>query len=281
MVLNSYLTPEQFAKGYRRSSPMQDLQQPQIIRSGVGITGERSGAVLQSEFQSVLPGITGKQFGKLTVISDTIWVTKEMFTPKQHLPSSRKRKFALTICECGEIAWKNWDNLRRRIAGCRICDKPRRAPLWLVQRATSAKNRCENPNDPRFADYGGRGIRFCFKSPTDMAVWLMQNFDCSNRKLQIDRINNNANYEPGNIRMTTPGINMMNRRRQNKIKMLRFRLKHPEIRYADATLCRLFGEGLTEKEIIERFYRPSAKPKGVYGTFSTPDPAIVSQLLVY
>lgn len=114
-----------------------------------------------------------------------------------------------------------------------------------------------------------------------MGLWLMANFDCSNRKLQIDRINNNGNYEPGNIRMTTPSINAMNTRHQNKIKMLRFRMKHPEIRYADATLCRFFSMGLSEKEIIKRYHTPSAKPKVVYGTFSTPDPDIVSQLLVY
>lgn len=256
------------------------LPQP-IIRSGVGITGERSAAVLKREYQSVLPNITGKQFGKLTVISDTIRVTEELLTPRSRQPSSRKRKYVQTICQCGEIAWKNWDNLRRKTAGCRICDKPRQAPLWLVQRAIAAKSRCENPADPRYADYGGRGIKFKFNGPTEMALYLMANFDCSNRKMQIDRIDNRGHYEPGNIRMTTASINGMNTRHQNKIRMLRFRMSHPEIRYADATLCRFFSKRMTEEEIIRRFYLKSSKPKGVYGIFSTPDPDIVSQLLVY
>ena len=130
-------------------------------------------------------------------------------------------------------------------------------------------------------DYGGRGIRFCFDGPTDMALWLMERFDCTDRRMQIDRIDNNGNYEPGNVRMTTPSINGMNRRHQLKVKMLRFRQEHPEVRYADATLCNLISRGFSNEEIVERFNSPSCKPKGVYGTFSTPDPAIVSQLMVY
>lgn len=262
-------------------STMQGSPPLPTTRSGVGITGERSAAVLRKDFPSALPDITGKRFGKLTVISDVIRVTEEFLTPLNHLPSTRKRKFVQTICKCGEIAWKNWDNLRRGIAGCRVCDKPRKAPLWLVRRAIAAKQRCENPADRRYPDYGGRGIQFKFNGPTEMALWLMEKFDCRNRKMQIDRIDNNGNYEPGNVRMTTASINAMNTRHQNKIKMLRFRMKHPEIRYADTTLCRFFSKGMSEEKIVKRFYQPSLKPKGVYGTFSTPDPGIVSQLQVY
>ena len=233
----------------------QDSQPPRITRSGVNITGERTGSVLRRESQYPAPELKGKQFGKLTVISDTVRVREELLTAKLHLPSTRKRKYAL--------------------------DKPRRAPKWLVARIGNAKDRCENPNNPRYADYGGRGIRFCFDGPTDMALWLMERFDCTDRRMQIDRIDNNGNYEPGNVRMTTPSINGMNRRHQLKVKMLRFRQEHPEVRYADATLCNLISRGFSNEEIVERFNSPSCKPKGVYGTFSTPDPAIVSQLMVY
>ena len=208
-----------------------DSQPPRITRSGVNITGERTGSVLRRESQYPAPELKGKQFGKLTVISDTVRVREELLTAKLHLPSTRKRKY--------------------------------------------------DPNNPRYADYGGRGIRFCFDGPTDMALWLMERFDCTDRRMQIDRIDNNGNYEPGNVRMTTPSINGMNRRHQLKVKMLRFRQEHPEVRYADATLCNLISRGFSNEEIVERFNSPSCKPKGVYGTFSTPDPAIVSQLMVY
>lgn len=255
------------------SSPTPGLPQRRITKSIINITGERSKHPLKEMSQYVLPNVTGKQFGKLTVISDEAIKLIEQTT-------GRKRILVQTQCQCGTIAWKNWDNLKRRIAGCRECDNPRKAPLWLVQRAIAAKGRCENPHDPRYQDYGGRGIRFQFSSPTAMAVYLMEHFKI-NQRMQIDRINNNSDYAPGNIRMTTSSINQMNTRRQNKVKMLRFRMKHPEIRYADSTLCGFFGNKMSEAEIIRRYYRKSSKPKGVYGTFSTPDPDIVSQLLVY
>jgi hypothetical protein len=239
----------------------------------VGITGERSGTVVKKQSPLVLPDITGTQSGKLMAVSDEAIVVEEA-------NSHRRRIFVQTQCQCGEMAWKSWDNFRQGKAGCRVCDKPRKAPLWLVQRAIAAKQRCENPDDPRYADYGRRGIKFKFSGPTEMAVYLMEHCNCK-RKMQIDRIDNNGDYAPGNLRMTTPSINGMNTRHQIKIKMLRFRMKHPEIRYADATICNLLSQRMSEDEIIERFYRYSAKPKGVYGTFSTPDPAIVSQLLVY
>ena len=38
----------------------------------------------------------------------------------------------------------------------------------------------------------------------------------------------------------------------------------------------MIARGLTDEQIVERFHRPSRKPKGVYGTFSTLDPEIVS-----
>ena len=63
--------------------------------------------------------------------------------------------------------------------------------------------------------------------------------------------------------------------------MFRFRQRHPEVRYADSTLCHMISKGFSDAEIIKRFNTPSSKPKGVYGTFSTPDPDIVSQLTVY
>ena len=44
-----------------------------------------------------------------------------------------------------------------------------------------------------------------------------------------------------------------------------------------ATAVRLAdGLGFTAEAIVERYNKPSDKPKGVYGTYSTADPEIVS-----
>lgn len=103
----------------------------------------------------------------------------------------------------------------RGTAGCRQCGHPRRAPKWLVQRASAAKDRCTNARNRRYSDYGGRGIEFRFSAPIEMAVWIQENLGL-HRSLQIDRINNDGHYEPGNLRYVTPKQNMGNRRRRSE-----------------------------------------------------------------
>ncbi len=72
------------------------------------------------------------------------------------------------------------------------------------------KNRCNNPKDPSFYRYGGRGISVCDR-------WLtFENFlaDMGNRpskRYSLDRINNDGNYEPGNCRWATAKVQGANK----------------------------------------------------------------------
>lgn len=84
-------------------------------------------------------------------------------------------------------------------------------PVWrhMVQR-------CLNSKDPAYENYGGRGITVCDR-------WLsVENFVADmesgySPELELDRINNDGNYEPGNCKWSTISENCDNRRNSLKI----------------------------------------------------------------
>ena len=73
-----------------------------------------------------------------------------------------------------------------------------------------AKDRCNNPRNKGFKNYGGRGIRFLFKSFEQFYTELGPR----PTGLTLDRIDNDGNYEPGNVRWATRQQQQLNQRRQ-------------------------------------------------------------------
>lgn len=63
---------------------------------------------------------------------------------------------------------------------------------------SEAKYRCHNPSNKRFVYYGGRGIQMC-------AAWrnsfqqFMSDIGPRPNGYSLERINNDGNYEPGNV----------------------------------------------------------------------------------
>lgn len=72
------------------------------------------------------------------------------------------------------------------------------------------KHRCNNSKATRYKDYGGRGIK-CRFMRDEFVNYVIGKLKIDPRGLQIDRIDNNGNYEPGNIRFVTAKENCSNR----------------------------------------------------------------------
>ena len=71
-----------------------------------------------------------------------------------------------------------------------------------------AKSRCTNVNHRLWFYYGGRGIRFLFTSFDEFIGIIGTRPD----NFTLDRIDNNGNYEPMNVRWASKSTQMSNRR---------------------------------------------------------------------
>lgn len=72
-----------------------------------------------------------------------------------------------------------------------------------------AKHRCENSGDKSFANYGGRGIEFKFKSFAEFLAALGRR---PTNKHSLNRIDNDGHYEIGNVEWALDSEQRKNRR---------------------------------------------------------------------
>ncbi|EQK46950.1 hypothetical protein LPC27_03930 [Paraclostridium bifermentans] len=83
---------------------------------------------------------------------------------------------------------------------------------WL-----NIKQRCNNPKNPRYKNYGGRGIEVCEEWANNFISfknWAIKNN--YNDNLTIDRVDVNGNYEPSNCRWIS-NKTQQNNRTNNRI----------------------------------------------------------------
>lgn len=71
--------------------------------------------------------------------------------------------------------------------------------------------RCHNPRNKRFDQYGGRGIFVCAEWRHDYAAFIAHMGPRPTVKHSIGRIHNDKPYEPGNVRWETGKQQMRNR----------------------------------------------------------------------
>jgi hypothetical protein len=149
-------------------------------------------------------------------------------------PEVRRRvRGALLRCDCGSEYWVAVSDLkagRTRSCGCFNRDRARAAmtgranPSFthgmyghpLYQTWSLMLHRCEDPNQDNYRYYGARGISVCadWHDVTAFVTWIDANLGPRPDGCTLDRINNDGNYEPGNVRWATQSMQVGNQRKR-------------------------------------------------------------------
>jgi len=172
--------------------------------------------------------VTGQHFGRLTAV-------------RLSHQNAHGSAYWLCTCCCGKSKTIQVNSLitgNTRSCGCLRSEqlKSRRLPgsYWSRSKVRGGPRRqrrhplrstwnnmirrCRNPKDKSYLYYGGRGIRVCQR-------WQkFRNFleDMGPKPSpfhMLDRVNNDGNYEPGNVRWATPAESNRNRRPRNNAKV--------------------------------------------------------------
>ena len=161
----------------------------------------------------------GERFGRLVVLG-----------PVSYTPTGRLQW--LCLCDCGQQKVIAYDNLRdghTNSCGCihreQLAARNRKHGLVkhpLYGTWSQMIMRCINPNTISYPVYGSRGICVCQRwiesFPNFLAdVSLLPDYGADGYTL--DRIDNDGNYEPGNVRWASHAVQ---RRNSHQIRLITY-----------------------------------------------------------
>jgi len=153
--------------------------------------------------------LTQQRFGRWTVIA---------FSNSEF----KHGKFWLCKCQCGQESVVMQSHLKTGKSLSCGCLQREKTTKWKTANGeplrserkiwTGIIKRCTDPSNISFKNYGGRGIKICDEWKNDFIAFANYIGKKPSPKHEIDRINNNGNYEPGNIQWSTRSRNSRNRR---------------------------------------------------------------------
>ncbi len=153
----------------------------------------------------------GEKFGRLTIIADAgIKHKKRHVTCECSCPLKTIKDIRLNDLKIGRTKSCGCLNDEKRLERNTTHGK-RRHPIYHVW--CDIKDRCYNKRKEQYKDWGGRGIKVCDEWKNNFQAFY--EFCINNgweKGLQIDRINNDGDYEPFNIRFVDQMINKQNQR---------------------------------------------------------------------
>lgn len=185
--------------------------------------------------------LTGQRFGRLVVLREA------GSTPKG------QSKWEC-ICDCGNLSTVTGSNLRKRgttSCGCKKAENNARAGDRTRTHGLSDSRiyhswramiqRCENPSNPAYPYYGGRGIKVCDRWKV-FEYFLEDMGHPPSSQHSIDRIDNDLGYSAKNCRWATDLEQGRNRRNVWKVEFggeiltiaewaERFKIKPTTLRY--------------------------------------------------
>lgn len=206
--------------------------------------------------------LAGRVFGALTVVA--------LGAPYRPSKGQSQRQW-VCACLCGKTTVVRTGHLTSgatKSCGCmRTSGSHGQSRTTLYRLWSSMKQRCLNPNAPEYRSYGGRGIEVC---PAWRESFVQFRHDVGPRPSpshELDRIENDGHYVPGNVRWATRAEQCANTRKTIRIEV------SPGIWMARDQAARAFGvspstlryrleRGIPVAEALSQSrFKPGRKPK--------------------